>query len=138
MKKTNVLHNVNWQNFALLVLRVCIGAIFLYAGWMKLTDMANVIGMFGQFGWPVPAFFAYLVAIVETVAGGLMILGILTRIDAVLLAAVMIVALITVHIPAGKWDAGIQLVITLLAGNLALTATGGGMWRVWSKDCPCS
>lgn len=138
MKKTNVLHAAGWMNLTLLLMRVCVGGIFLYAGWMKLQDMDNVVGMFAQMGYVAPAFWAYLVAIVEAVAGGLMILGICTRINAVLLAAIMVVALVTVMIPAGKWDAGIQLVITLLAGNLLLSATGGGAWKVWPKGCPCS
>lgn len=138
MKKTNVLHAECWMNFTLLLMRLCIGGIFLYAGWMKLNDMETVVGMFAQMGYVMPAFWAYLVAIVEAVGGGLMILGICTRISAILLAAIMVVALVTVHIPGGKFDAGTQLVVTLLAGNLLLSATGGGMWRIWSKDCPCS
>lgn len=138
MKKTNVLQSEGWRNSTLLLMRLCVGGIFVYAGWMKLTNMDSVVGMFEQMGYIAPVFWAYLVGIVEVLGGGLMILGICTRINAVLLAAIMVVALVTVMIPGGKWDAGTQLVITLLVGNLLLSATGGGAWRIWSKDCPCS
>lgn len=125
------------KNLGLLVLRLVVGGIFIYAGWMKLSDMTMVVGMFTNMGLPIPAVFAYAIAIGELAGGIGIVLGILTRIAALGMAAIMVGAIFLVHINMG-WDAGTQLVVVLFAANIALAGTGAGGWKLWSKKCPCS
>ncbi len=125
------------KNFGLLVLRLTVGAIFIYAGWMKLSDMTMVVGMFTNMGLPIPAVFAYLIAVGEFAGGIGIVLGIFTRIAALGMAVIMVGALLLVHLGMG-WDAGTQLVLVLLGANLALAGLGGGQWKLWSSKCRCS
>ncbi len=105
---------------------------------MKLSDMTMVVGMFTNMGLPIPAVFAYVIAVGEFAGGIGVILGIFTRIAGLGLAIIMVGALLLVHIPMGEWDAGAQLAVSLLGANLALAGTGGGRWKLWSAKCPCS
>lgn len=126
------------KNLGLLILRLTVGAVFIYAGWMKLSDMTMVVGMFTNMGLPIPAVFAYLIAVGEFAGGIGIVLGIFTRIAALGMAIIMVGALLLVHVGMGQWDAGTQLVVVLLGANLALAGLGGGSWKLWCKKCPCS
>lgn len=125
------------KDFGLLALRLAIGSIFIYAGWMKLSDMAQVVSMFTGIGIPLAGVTAWVVSIAEFIGGIALVLGILTRIAALGLALIMVGAMFIVHISMG-FDAGAQLVMVIFAGCLALAGTGGGNWKAWSCKCPCS
>ena len=59
----------SWCNAdsALLVLRVGVGAIFIFAGWGKVSDLAGTVAFFGTIG--LAPFWAYLVSFVELCGG---------------------------------------------------------------------
>jgi len=82
-----------------LVARVVVGAVFLWSGWGKLGDLPTVIDNFVGWGIPFPKILAPFVAGVEFAGGILLLLGLFTRIAAVPLVIVMIVAIIS-----AKWD----------------------------------
>jgi putative oxidoreductase len=82
-----------------LVARVVIGAVFLWSGWGKLSDLPTVIDNFVGWGIPFPKILAPFVAGVEFAGGILLLLGLFTRLAAVPLVIVMIVAIIS-----AKWD----------------------------------
>lgn len=127
--------NENMKDFALFFLRLVVGIIFVYAGWGKLSNMEMTIGAFGSMGFPAPAFFAYLVGLVEFLGGIALIVGFFTRLAAGLLSIVMIVALLAVHTKMPFMQA--QLPLVLLGATVALKYLGPGAWKVWGMDCVC-
>ena len=116
------------------LLRVVVGFAFFMHGQQKLFQMGveGVGGFFASLGIPAPELAAVVVSLVETVGGLALILGVLTRIVGVLLAADMLVAMLVVHRPNGFYagDGGIELVLVLGAAALALAITGPGALAV--------
>lgn len=80
---------------ALLLLRIAIGAIFIYHGYPKLTRAAQWVGNFDHMGFP--GYFAYIAGVLEVFGGAVVIAGVFTRIAALLLAIEMAVAVLKVH-----------------------------------------
>lgn len=80
---------------ALLLLRIALGAIFIYHGYPKLTHAAQWVGNFDHMGFP--GYFAYIAGVLEVFGGAVLIVGVFTRIAALLLAIEMAVALLKVH-----------------------------------------
>jgi len=86
-----------WGSVGLLVLRVVVGTAFVLHGWPKFQN---------PFGWmgpeaPMPAFLLGLAALAEFGGGIALILGLLTRLAALGIACVMVVAITAVHLPQG-------------------------------------
>jgi putative oxidoreductase len=112
------------------LLRIVVGVVFFMHGLQKLFQMGvpGVSGFFASLGIPAPEVAAVVVSLVETVGGLALILGVLTRLAGVLLAADMLVALLVVHQPNGFFagDGGVELVLVLGAAALALAITGPG------------
>jgi putative oxidoreductase len=81
-----------WAKYGTLVLRVVVGAIFVYAGWQKFQDIAGTTTFFAGAGIPMANVMAYLVAGIEFVGGIMLILGIFSCIAGALLTIVMLVA----------------------------------------------
>lgn len=96
------------SDWGLLILRVALGIIFLAHGWPKLNPnspmkgTAGVTGFLTQLKIPAPAFFAWIVALLETVGALLLILGPFTRLIALGLAIDMLVAIQLVRRGMGK------------------------------------
>lgn len=119
---------------AMLFLRLVIGGIFLYAGYSKLTNMEQVIPMFGAMGFS--AFWAWVVAITEVVGGAAFILGTFTRLAGLLFVIIMLVAIIKV-----KWSGGFmayQSDLVLLAGSLVVALCGCGKYGICPTRHNCS
>ena len=81
----------------LLLLRLVMGAAFLFHGWPKIQN---------PFGWmppeaPVPGILQALAALSEFGGGMALIVGVLTRLASLGIASVMVVALGMVHLPHG-------------------------------------
>lgn len=123
-------HRFHNPDLALLLVRLAVGVVFLYHGWMKLGSMEGTIGFFGTLGFA--PWLAYLVAWVETVGGLALIAGFLTRYAGLLLALVALVALVKVHLPNGFLIAGggYEFILVLLAGSLALFFSGAGRYSL--------
>lgn len=115
------------------LLRVAIGIIFTAHGAQKLFQMTPSVlaGFFGQIGIPLPELNAYLVIAVELIGGLAMIAGLGTRIVAALFAAVMVVAIATVHGAQGFFlPNGFEFNLVLLAGSIALLLQGAGAFAI--------
>lgn len=106
-----------------LVLRVTLGSVFLVHGIQKLSNMEGTIGYFGMLGFS--AFMAWVVALVETIGGVAVILGIGTRVVASLLAIIMLVVIIYVKKGDFKKE---ELDIVLLGLSLGVGLIGCGSW----------
>lgn len=115
------------------VLRVAVGGIMALHGWQKLVDIGPAIfgqSMIADIGLPVPELLGWAVTLTELVGGVLLVLGLLTRVSATLLAAVLIGAAILVKpdlgviAPMGSMLPGAELDLALTAGAVMLLGPG--------------
>ena len=116
-------------DWGLAVLRVVVGFTFFMHGWQKLFQFGipGVTNAFSGMGVPLPAVSAPLVSGLEFVGGALLLVGLLTRPVAILLALDMLVATLVVHLPGGFFlPNGVEFVLLLLTASLALAALGPG------------
>ncbi len=114
------------EKLGLLVLRVTLGSIFLVHGIQKLSNMEGTIAFFGMVGFS--AFWAWLVAIIETVGGVGVILGIGTRFFASLFAIISLVVITGVK--AGKGFSAVELDLAMLGLALGIGLLGCGKWSL--------
>lgn len=117
-------------NAGLLLLRLVLGVILIAHGLQKvLVDgIPGVAAGFGGMGIPAPEIAAVVVVAVELLGGALLIVGLGTRVVAVLSTINMAVALVLVHLSAGFFaaDGGYEFVLILAVVSLALALTGPG------------
>jgi putative oxidoreductase len=83
------------QSPFLLVIRLFWGWQFWQSGWAHLTNMPKFIEFISSLGIPAPTLNAYFVAVLETVGGILLALGLGSRVISLLLAGDMFVAFVT-------------------------------------------
>jgi putative oxidoreductase len=119
---------------ALTILRVIVGFLFAAHGWQKFNEF-TIVGTqasFTKMGIPAAEAAAPIVATLELVGGVALILGVLARVFAALLALDMLGALFLVHAPAGVFAAngGYELVLLLAAAALAVALAGAGRLSV--------
>ena len=75
--------------------RLVLGLAFLQTGLGKWRHFDNTIAFFTDLGLPMPAANAALVSSVELIGGACLVLGLSTRLFALLLSSTMVVALLT-------------------------------------------
>ena len=117
-----------------LALRIPAGVIFAAHGAQKLFGSFGGYGLEGTGQWMASIGLepGYLMALasgsVEFFGGIALLLGLLTRPSALLLAITMLVAIITVHLPNGLFlsNNGYEFGLALLAFTVALAFNGGG------------
>jgi putative oxidoreductase len=116
----------------LFLLRLILGVVMFVAGWKKLFDFG--VPMFAKalagLGMPLPEFLAWAVTLVEVVGGAFIIIGLLSRLSALLLAIDMVVAilLVTIHVGflSSSGKSGVELNLLLIAGFMAILFAGPG------------
>ena len=121
-------------SFAPLALRVPAGIIFMAHGAQKLFGWFGGYGLEGTGKWMAsiglePGFLMALMAGGAEFFGGLFILlGLLTRPTALVLAVTMLVAIVTVHLDKGLFisNGGYEFGLALLAMSISLLVSGAG------------
>jgi uncharacterized membrane protein YphA (DoxX/SURF4 family) len=118
----------------LALLRIAVGVVFIGAGVQKLSHRATATAHFHHWGLPSPSTFSAVVSVLEIVCGLLLVLGLATRLAALILCVDMLGAVAT----AGRVDGGVHLVgppvLALLC--LVLVARGGGRWQLLDRIDP--
>ncbi len=121
------------SGLGLFILRLTLGSIFLIHGIQKLQNMDMVIGFFASLGFS--AFLAWLVALIETIGGAMVILGIGARMWASLFSIIMIVA---IAVSGGSFKM-MELPRVMLGLSFGVGLIGCGSWsmcRMWhKKEC---
>jgi uncharacterized membrane protein YphA (DoxX/SURF4 family) len=122
---------------ATIFIRLMLGAIFMSEGIQKwLLPMTRGEGRFLQIGLPSPEILGYLVGGFELVCGICIVVGLATRLAAVPLITIMIVALITTKLPvlstSSFWEFAhlARIEFALLMSSLFLLIRGGGLWSL--------
>jgi putative oxidoreductase len=132
------------QDLAALVLRVAAGLIFLPHGWSKIAGEGGASAFAADIAsnYHLPTLLGHLAAWSELAGGVLLLVGLLTRLDALLLAGTMAVATFVVQLPDALYGAdphaikffvvlhGIELPLAMLTITVALLLTGGGRFSL--------
>ena len=120
-----------------ILIRLMVGAVFLSEGIQKFLYPAEVgAGRFAKIGLPAPEALAPFVATFEIACGLLVLLGLFTRLAAVPLIAIMLVAIATTKMPilmaSGFWKMAheARTDYSMLLGSLFLLILGGGAWSL--------
>lgn len=115
-----------------LPLRIALGLIFIGhgaqkifgtwggPGWAKFTGGEAPLGLRPGWMWLAAA------AVSELVGGALVLVGLLTRLGALMITAVMLVAMFGIHWGFFFMPRGMEYVVALLGIALALLIAGGG------------
>ena len=118
---------------ALLLIRILVGWVFVSEGIQKFLFPAQLgVGRFEKIGIPSPHFMAPFVGTVEIVCGTLLLVGLFTRLAAIPLLAVILVAITTTKIPmiakSGMWAMlhEARTDFSMLLGLVFLLITGAG------------
>lgn len=120
-------------DFGPLLARVIVGIIMAAHGFQKLMGGPAAFGGFlEQMNVPLPTLMGFVVTFVELVGGILLILGLLSRLAALLLTIDLIVAILLVKVnigllsPSDQPGVGAELDLALIAGFLVVLLAGPG------------
>ncbi len=105
--------------------RVVAGVVFVVSGAGKFINHASELSSFHGYGLPWPSAFVYVIGVLELAGGLLLIMGLLTRPAALLLAGDMIGAIAVSGIGQGE-TISLTLAPALLIATVTLVALGPG------------
>jgi len=117
-----------------LILRVSLGVLILLHGLFKISNgVGGIAGMLSSHG--LPGALAYLVLVGEVVAPVLVIVGLFTRLGALIIAINMVVAIVLAHMgqiasltQTGGW--ALELQGMFLFSAIAVALMGAGRFSV--------
>ncbi len=117
-------------SFSPLPIRIIAGISFILHGLPKLQDLGRTQGFFTQIG--LPPELAIVIGLLEVIGGIALLLGVLTRVAATLLAIDMVGAILLVKISEG-YVGGAELELLLFAICISLLISGPGRLSI-EKD----
>jgi putative oxidoreductase len=120
------------NSIIVLVGRILLAAIFILAGFSKLTDISGTAGYFGMYNLPAPSVMAVLAGLVELVGGIAVLIGFQTRIAAFGLAVFCVLSALIAHMDWADLNQIInfQKNLAMAGGFLVLAAYGAGALSV--------
>lgn len=120
------------KSLSLLFARLAVAYGFYEPAMMKWSDIGSVAEWFGSMGIPFPTLNAYMAASTEAVGVVLLTLGLLTRLISLPLIVVMIVAIVTVHLPHGfsAGDNGFEIPLYYMLFLLIFVTNGAGRFSL--------
>ncbi|MFW5973093.1 MAG: DoxX family protein [Bacteroidota bacterium] len=126
---------------AAILIRLAVAFVFLVAGLRKFADIEGGAGFFGSIGIPMPEVMFPFVAVMEVLCGLLILIGLVTRLAAIPIAIIMVVAIITTKLPClpeGVSDAlnSSRLDVAMLLCAIYLIWVGAGRWSADAQIAP--
>jgi putative oxidoreductase len=122
---------------SIILIRLMVGFVFLSEGIQKfIFPEIWGAGRFEKIGLPEAEFLGSFVGTFEIICGGLILFGVLTRVAAIPLIIIMLVAFSTtkaqVFLEKGFWEMmhGSRTDWSKLLGSIFLLIRGGGKWSV--------
>ena len=120
------------RDIPLLLFRIILAYGFYEPAMMKLKNLSGVAEWFGSMNYPLPMFSASLSMVTEVSGVVLLILGLGSRVIALPMMFIMVVATFTVHIsngfPAG--DNGFEIPLYYFLMLFSLVAFGSGKYSI--------
>lgn len=127
------------------IIRLMVGVVFLSEGIQKFLFADKLgAGRFEKIGLPEPEFLGYFVGTFEVVCGLFVLLGLLTRLAAIPLLSIMLVALASTKLKLVAEDGFWSMLHdsrtdwSMLLGSTFLLIMGGGKWSIdrilWKKQ----
>ena len=137
---TSVSSSTPAQDAVALLGRILLAALFVPAGFGKISGFEGTVGYIGSVGLPLPALGAVVAIVVELGLGLLLLVGFKTRLSAIVLAVFTVAAAVFFHnywaLPADKAFVN-QLMfwknIAIAGGLLGFAAFGAGRFSVDRK-----
>ena len=132
----------NWSiDVSTLLLRLVAGAVFVPHGYSKVFGQGGPATFAADLpSYHIPAFLGYIASYAEFFGAILLIAGLLTRVDALLLAGTMFVAVFVVQLPDAMRDPDVhgiaavlhalELPLSLLAITTAIIILGPGRFSL--------
>ncbi len=122
------------REIVLAAVRVLVGCVFVVTGTLRLLDHAGAVRRLDAWGVPAPDVLAWVVGGLEVGAGLVLVLGLSSRLAALLLLLVMLAGVAT----AGRTDGGRYLVVPpiLALACLVIVARGGGAGQLLDRLDP--
>lgn len=130
MGRVSAMNRPAVRDFALLLLRLVLGAVFIARGYQRWfgEGMARSADDLAAAGVPQPQISAYVVGTVELIAGAFLIVGLLTTIAAAVLAVLVLASGYFFNLGNGFFvqDGGIEYALVLAAALFILMVFGTG------------
>ncbi len=126
--------NQAWKpGWGIALIRVVMGCMLVYSGYLKFIDMAGTIGFFGFVNIPAAGIIAPIIAAGEVLGGLLLVVGLGIRYVPFWYIAMFIVTTVYVKLPREApifgYDAA-RIDIMLLLGNVMLLLEGAGAFAL--------
>ena len=120
------------KDFSLLFFRLILAYGFWSPAIMKWQGLEGTAGWFESMGYPLPMISTILAATPEILGVVLLTLGLGTRLIAIPLIFVMLIAILTVHLSSGfaAGDNGFEIPLYYMLMLFSLTAFGGGKFSI--------
>jgi len=120
------------KSLSLLLARLVLAYGFYEPAKMKWSDIGSVAEWFTTLGIPFPTLNAYMAASTEATGVVLLTLGLFTRLISLPLIVVMIVAILTVHLPHGfsAGDNGFEIPLYYMLFLFIFVTNGAGKFSL--------
>ena len=121
-----------FKPLSLLFARLIVAYGFYEPAMNKWGGIENVAEWFGSMGIPFPLLNAYMAATTETTGVVLLTLGLFTRLISIPMIVIMIVAIVTVHLPNGfsAGDNGYEIPVYYMIFLIIFFANGAGKFSL--------
>ncbi len=112
--------------------RVLLSILFIIAGFSKLTAISGTAGWFASIGLPMPTATTVVVGLVELLGGLAVLVGLKTRITAIVLAVFVLAATAIAHLDFSQAGNALMLQknLAITGGLLLLAVLGAGLLSI--------